>query len=569
MMKLGINELKKMFINGGLAVANQFEYINKLNVFPVPDGDTGSNMKITTEGATNAINSATFNDLSSFGKAYSRALLMNARGNSGVIFSQILKGFVSTFKPEATELSLADLFNSFIAAKEQAYKSLSSPIEGTILTVIRMTADGLMAQKDSITTIKQLFELAVNLSKEALEKTPDLLPQLKNANVVDSGGYGLCCYIQGMYDAVSGKKTDIAPAVNVKTTKSDKNDFVDDGKNNNEGFGYCCEFIMTIGSKVELHQKDKTKFSIKQLKKELLKIGNCLVTVVDDDIVKVHVHSLWPYKVLQIGSRYGEFNKVKIENMTLQFMENNSGTTLEELTKMKTKDSKSKNQLKPLDSKTKVIVTVPTDEMEKLFHESLHVDYIINYSINGNPSIQEFFNAFKATNSRNIILIVDDSNALLAANQAVKLMSSKYHITVFSSNDIAVSYLACKCYSTSANYTVNVKKINKQIRANFGKVAIASKHAKYGRVKVLPNDYIGFFNKKLVISKKSQSNVVKYICDLVVKKNRKSKIVKLFVGTNVSIETVRKIQKYLSENYSLKTEIIPSGQTLYNFHIVI
>lgn len=567
MTKLGINELKKMFINGGLAIANKFEYINKLNVFPVPDGDTGSNMKITTEGATNAINSAVFNELSSFGKAYSRALLMNARGNSGVIFSQILKGFVSTFKPKVTEISLTELFNSFAAAKDQAYKALSSPIEGTILTVIRMTADGLTAQKDSITTIEQLFETAVKLSKDALEKTPDLLPQLKNASVVDSGGYGLCCYIQGMNDVISGKKTDIAPVVNIKNTKSNVNDFVDDGKDNNEGFGYCCEFIMTIGSKVELHQKDKMKFNIKQLKKELLKIGDCLVTVIDDDIVKVHVHSLWPYRVLQIGSRYGEFNKIKIENMTLQFMENNPGTTLEELTKMKTNDSK--KALKPLDSKTKVIVTVPTDEMEKLFRESLHADNVINYSINGNPSIQEFLNAFKAANSKNVILIVDDSNALLAANQAVKLMGNKYRISVFSSNDIAVSYLACKCYAASASYSVNFKKIYKQIRTNFGKVAIASKRAKYGRVKVLPKDYIGFFNKKLVISKKSQSNVVKYICDLVVKKSKRKSTVKLFVGTNVTIETIRMIQKYLSENYSLKTKVIPSGQTLYNFHIVI
>lgn len=568
MTKLGINELKKMFINGGLAIGKQFEYINKLNVFPVPDGDTGSNMKITTEGATNTINSAVFNELSSFGKAYSRALLMNARGNSGVIFSQIMKGFVSTFKPEATELSLNELFNSFVAAKEQAYKALSSPIEGTILTVIRMTAEGLIAKKDSINTIEELFELAVKLSNEALEKTPDLLPQLKNANVVDSGGYGLCCYIQGMSDVVSGKKSDTTSVANIKTTASNKNDFINDGNDNNEGFGYCCEFIMTIGSRVELHQKDKDKFDVNNLKKELLKIGNCLVVVVDEDIVKVHVHSIWPYKVLQIGSRYGEFNKIKIENMTLQFMENNPGTTLEELTKKKKSGSKNAFN-KHLDSKTKVIVTVPTDEMEKLFHESLHIDYVINYSINGNPSIQEFLNAFKATNSKNIILIVDDSNALLAANQAVKLMGSKYKITVFSSNNIAVSYLACKCYTASATYNDNVKKIHKQIRVNFGKIAIASKRAKYGRVKVLPNDYIGFFNKKLVISKKSQFSVVKYICDLVVKKSKKKSVVKLFIGTNVTIENIRKIQKYLSENYSLKTKVIPSGQTLYNYHIVI
>ena len=136
MTKLTITELRKMFINGGLAIANQFEYINKLNIFPVPDGDTGSNMKITTEGASQAINSSNFNDLASFGKVYSRALLMNARGNSGVIFSQIMKGFVSTFKPDITELSLSELVDSFVAAKDQAYKTLSSPVEGTILTVI-------------------------------------------------------------------------------------------------------------------------------------------------------------------------------------------------------------------------------------------------------------------------------------------------------------------------------------------------------------------------------------------------------------------------------------------------
>ena len=572
MTKLTITELRKMFINGGLAIANQFEYINKLNIFPVPDGDTGSNMKITTEGASQAINSSNFNDLASFGKVYSRALLMNARGNSGVIFSQIMKGFVSTFKPDITELSLSELVDSFVAAKDQAYKTLSSPVEGTILTVIRMTADGLVAKKDSFTTIEDLFDLAVDLSKKALDETPNLLPQLKSANVVDSGGYGLCCYIQGMRDVISNKKTDnsfIVKSQQPVDTSSNKNTFINDPADINEGFGYCCEFIMTIGSKVAFHQRDKARFNVDILKKELSKIGNCLAVVVDDDIVKVHVHSLWPSRVLYIGSMFGEFNKVKIENMTLQFMENNPGTTLEELTKMKKNGASTSKQT--LDSKPKVIVTVPTDEMEKLFNESLCVDYIINYSINGNPSIKEFLNAFKAVNSKKILLIVDDSNAILAANQAIELIGKKYKIEAISSNDISVSYLACKAYSKTSSFVQNIKTIRKVIDVDFGKIAIASKRAKYGGVKILPNDYIGFINKKIVISKKELTPVVERICDYIVKRNRKKskKTVIIFVGINVKLDDIRRIRKYLAEKYSLRTNIIQSGQKLYDYHIIM
>ena len=273
--------------------------------------------------------------------------------------------------------------------------------------------------------------------------------------------------------------------------------------------------------------------------------------------------------VLRIGSRYGEFNKVKIENMTLQFMENNPGTTLEELTRMK--KHKSKDEKKPLDSTPKIIVTVPTDEMEKLFHSSLHADYIINYSINGNPSIQEFLDAFRAVNSSNIILIIDDSNAMLAANQAIKLMDERSKIHVFVSNDISVSYLACKSYASSSNFHSNLKKIRKVIRVNFGKIGIASKRAKYGHIKILPKDYIGFLNKKIVISNKSQMNVFKKVCDLIIKraKLKKKKSINIFVGLDVSINDIRKIQKYLIEKHSLKAKIIQSGQKIYNYHIVI
>ena len=266
---------------------------------------------------------------------------------------------------------------------------------------------------------------------------------------------------------------------------------------------------------------------------------------------------------------FGEFNKVKIENMTLQFMENNPGTTLEELTKMKKNGTSASKQT--LDSKPKVIVTVPTDEMEKLFNESLCADYIINYSINGNPSIKEFLNAFNAVNSKQILLIVDDSNAILAANQAIELMGRKYEIIPISSNDISVSYLACKAYSKTSSFVQNIKTIRKVIDVDFGKIAIASKRAKYGRVKIAPNDYIGFINKKIVISMKELTPVVERICDYIVKRNRKKskKTVIIFAGINVKLDDIRRIRKYLAEKYSLKTNIIQSGQKLYDYHIIM
>ena len=572
MTKLTIKQLQDMFIGGGLSIANEFEYINQLNIFPVPDGDTGSNMKITTEGASNSIKNGNFADLAAFGKTYSRALLMNARGNSGVIFSQIMKGFVSTFKPQANEISVEELNNAFMAAKVQAYKTLSSPIEGTILTVIRMTADGLQENAASIKSVEDLLDTAVKLSQDALNKTPEMLEQLKLANVVDSGGYGLCCFIQGMYDALVGKKTNLKNTkVNTTTpNKADKTKFIDVINDNNEGFGYCCEFIMTIGAKVELHQRDKAAFDVKELKKELLKIGNCLAVVVDDDIVKVHVHSIEPYRVLQIGSKFGEFNKVKIENMTLQFLENNPGTTLEDLYKSQNKKN-GKKEKENLETIPKIIVTVPTPELEKQFYDDLKVDNVINYQINGNPSIHEFLSAFKKVNSKNIILVVDDSNAMLAAQQAIDLMGKKYTITPFVSNDIAVTYLACKAHNPADKIGVNLKRIAKTINTYYGKVAKASKEVEYSKIKITPNDYIGIINKKIVMANKSPIEVVKFICDVIIRKKGKKgpKVVKIFTGQDVTIDDIRNIKKYLSEKYSMKAEIFFTNQKIYSYHIVL
>jgi DAK2 domain fusion protein YloV len=293
-----------MISNGIKLLIEKYKYIDELNVFPVPDGDTGTNMKITFDGGHKAIQGVEFSDFFLLGKTFNRGLLMNARGNSGVISSQIFKGFFKSIPEGKSELNIKDLVECFKGAKETAYKAVITPVEGTILTIIRTVAETISLKLSIIKNLTDLFDLIVDSAEKALANTPNLLPELKEAGVVDSGGYGLCRIFEGMR-AVLGEETaspkkevtksavneskkilPVAPVSNkVKETKFE---------DNNEGFGYCNEFIMEIGSKVTHDQKDKEKFDFIYFKKQLAKMGDSMVCVVDDDLVKLHIHSPTP-----------------------------------------------------------------------------------------------------------------------------------------------------------------------------------------------------------------------------------------------------------------------------------
>jgi DAK2 domain fusion protein YloV len=294
-----------MISNGIKFLVEKYKYIDELNVFPVPDGDTGTNMKITFEGGHKAIQGVDFADFFLLGKTFNRGLLMNARGNSGVISSQIFKGFFKAIPEGKKELNIADIAECLKGAKETAYKAVITPIEGTILTVIRTVAETVSLKLSIIKNIADLFCLVTDSAEKALANTPNLLPELKEAGVVDSGGYGLCRIFEGMRAVINegsaspAKQTsksfnetkkifDSTPSQDISKTKEEK--FED----NNEGFGYCNEFIMEIGSKVTHEQKNKEKFDFTSFKKQLAKMGDSIVCVVDDDLVKLHIHSTSP-----------------------------------------------------------------------------------------------------------------------------------------------------------------------------------------------------------------------------------------------------------------------------------
>ncbi|MCF0227701.1 MAG: DAK2 domain-containing protein [Malacoplasma sp.] len=575
MSKLSIQQVKGMFLAGAENISNNFEYINELNVFPVPDGDTGTNMKITSSGASEVVANKDYPSLAEFGKAYSRALLMNARGNSGVIFSQIMKGMCNVIGEAGTEFSVTELAKAFRAASDCAYKAIAQPVEGTMLTVIRVIAEELEKHISEFKTSKEAFTFIIKTGNEILAKTPEMIKALKEAGVVDSGGYALMKFFEGIQAYLQGQKLDKSKAA--EPTKALSGSIIG-YEDDNEGYGYCCEFIMTLGAKVDLKQKDKHRFDERDLKDELQSIGNCLVTVVDDNIVKVHVHSINPWKVLEIGQRYGEFNKVKIENMTLQTIEKNKGSTIADTYISKNVLSKTLDNIGTDFTDTpKVAATVSTETLEKIYMEDLKVNYCINYQKSGAPSIKDFLNAVVAMKSKKVIFIIDDSNFVMAAEQAIALLKDKkVEVELINAKDLSVSYLLCYAYNPMLDFNENVKALERlNDTASFAKIARAYKTVTSNKVKIKAKDYIGMVRKQITNSAKTLNDCAKYVADQVIKSAKKIKGLArenrwffIFVGSDTEISSVQQLSGYISEHYGLKIKIINTDRPVYYFHFL-
>ena len=323
MKYLTTQQLKSMFISGAEEVEKQYKYIDQLNVFPIPDGDTGTNLKITLNGACKSIATLTQENISVLTKSFANGLLMNARGNSGVIFSQIFYGLANSFSSLENKVEISDFVSGFASASAYAYKSVSNPVEGTILTVIRLVSKKLDEAKTNFKTIEEMFKLICMEANEILKTTPNYLPQLKKANVVDSGGYGLTKFFEGMLSSLTLKKNDEKPIEKVKSTTIKNINFTDEIVNDKLDYGYCCTFILNLGSKIIKKQQNKDEFDEQTFKSELNDLGNSIVYARIGDLVKVHIHVLVLYKLLKYVTKFGELDKIEITNMTYQIKKSN------------------------------------------------------------------------------------------------------------------------------------------------------------------------------------------------------------------------------------------------------
>ena len=541
MEKIDARLFKTMIENGAIHLSNHYTDIDALNVFPVPDGDTGTNMSMTfNAGVADALacNSERVDEIA---KKLSKGLLMGARGNSGVILSQIFRGLYQSLDGKA-DVNGVELATAFVNGSRVAYKAVMRPVEGTILTVIRESADYTMAfanGKENVTPL-EVIEYLVKEAEESLNRTPELLPVLKEVGVVDSGGAGLLMVLKGFEMALKGEILERQEAQQVSGAQAEVE---------SEEFGYCTEFI------IQLSEKGMKTFKEDSLKESLSRIGNSLVVVQDEDIVKVHVHTLTPGDALNLGQRYGEFVKLKIENMSLQH-ENIMVNSKEEF----------KNEP---EKEYAVIAVAAGDGLSETFKE-LRADIVISGGQTMNPSTEDFVEAINKCNARHIFVLPNNSNIILAAQQAESICDAEQvEVIVLPTKSIPQGYAALINFNPEVDVQTNKNNMSEAIgNVQTGQVTFAIKDTTFEGLEIKANEFMGIREKDILVSLPDKLETTKRLLDEMV--NEDCELVTLFTGEDVSEEESSEIEAYLEENYSnVEVETIEGGQPVYSFIISV
>lgn len=577
MQTINIKMLFKMLEFGAKKVSENFEYINQLNVFPVPDGDTGTNMKITITSAFSSIRNNELNDLAELGRVYARATLMNARGNSGVIFSQIIKGFTKPFPEGQVELDIPTLVECFKMAKEIAYRSVVNPVEGTILTVIRKISEFLIQNQNKYKSISDLFADILKEGNKTLADTPNILPDLKHAGVVDSGGFGLMKFLEGMHFALTGNESvddnkvlDIGKnvaSINTISLNQDPNSV----NHEEDGHGYCTEFLLNLGMKIDDSQK-KLSFSESRLRKEIDRFTNSVVLVsdLDEKIVKLHAHTLEPEKVLAVGRKYGEFIKVKIDNMNLQVRDKNAKLKDDSSTEtsLNTHEIFDDNSLIET---IKIVATAPSNVLGEMIKENYNVAEYIDTSVYGNPSIGHLVKTIKKCQSKNVIIIIDDRNVALAVKEAISSLKNYIKCElIIGRNFVEVMAALSAFMPENGNIRSNVRTMTSVMHSTASAAFSQSvKNIKYPHIRVRKNDYIGIVDGKIVSAENEILLSIDKTLSKLVKKIKKPELVIIIYGLNVKIQEVRQVEKMISKKYGIYCESISGGQKVYPYFIGI
>lgn len=529
---------KEMIITGANVLHNNHPEIDALNVFPVPDGDTGTNMSLTFTSGANEVEKLDTDNLYEVSKVLSRGLLMGARGNSGVILSQIFRGVSKSFKGQS-ETDAIGLAKAFENGAKVAYKAVMRPVEGTILTVIRESSDALVKYAKEGMEIEDVFSYFVKEAEKSLEKTPELLPVLKEVGVVDSGGAGLLLVLTGFMSALAGEKIE---RVELNTTDTSKEALTEVESNKEEAYGYCTEFIFRLDS------NKKKAFTEDRLKNELERLpGNSIVVVQDDDIVKVHVHTLKPGNALNTAQRYGEFIKLKIENMQEQH-----NSILQE-------SSIEAKELKEL----AVISVAAGDGIKEMFKE-LHCDYVVSGGQTMNPATEDIVEAIRKANAKNVIILPNNSNIVMTAQQAATILEGEINVIVIPSKTIPQGLTACIMFNPEASIKENALEMQNAIgNVKTGQVTFAIKDTNIDGIEIKANQYMALCEKQITACLPSKIDALKATLERLVDED--SEIITLIYGDDVNEEEVKEIQEYLDNTYEVEIDVVNGKQPVYSF----
>lgn len=552
-MTLDANLVKKLFLAGAASIDARKDYINELNVFPVPDGDTGTNMTMTIMSAAKEVDKLENPTMESVCKAMSSGSLRGARGNSGVILSQLLRGFTKEIK-ECEEIDIVRLAASFDKAVNSAYKAVMKPKEGTILTVAKAGAIKANEIAQTVTTIEDFVKQVVDYMEEVLNQTPDMLPVLKEAGVVDSGGQGLLEVMKGAYNALIGKEIVFEGG---KAT-TDKQPVTSGVKNDSDAdieFGYCTEFIIMADK--EFTEKDELDF-----KAYLSGIGDCVVVVADDDIVKVHVHTNHPGNAIEKALTYGSLTSLKIDNMR----EEHNEKVIKDAENAAKKESEAVVKQGPRKDYGFISVSVG-EGLDQIFKD-LGVDHVIAGGQTMNPSTDDILNAIDKVNADTIFIMPNNGNIILAAEQAQKLTKDK-KIIVVPTKTVPQGITAILNFVADRTPDENLNVMKEEIQnVKTGQVTYAVRNTVMDGIEITENDIMGLDGKNILSVGNSIMDVTVELAGKLVDDD--SELVSIYYGSDVTKEDANDIASAIEDKYpDVEVEVNYGGQPIYYYLISV
>ena len=546
--------LQKAFVAGAYNLERNKDYINELNVFPVPDGDTGSNMSLTIMAAAKEVGALVNPTIDELAKTISGGSLRGARGNSGVILSQLLRGFCKEITGKK-EINIQVLADGFVRGVETAYKAVMKPKEGTILTVAKGVAERAVEMADMAVSIEELAEEIINYGNEVLSKTPELLPVLKEAGVVDSGGQGLMEFLKCAYDGLIGKETVAEQLIGAEGKTVSKSDISTENIDTSHiKYGYCTEFIILL--------EKEYNYKIEQTFKEYLtSIGDSLVVVSDDEIVKVHVHTNHPGLAFEKGLEFGQLTSMKIDNMREEHREK----VIHEQDKIKAAEQE-KNRESEQEKKPVGFVAVSVGDGLKQIFSDLGVDCIIEGGQTMNPSTEDVLSAIASINADTVYVLPNNKNIILAANQAADIEENK-NVVVIPSKTIPQGISALIGFDGSVSVEENTENMTESMHGvKSGQVTYAVRDTSIDGKEIKTGDYMGIDDGGI---QAVGTDICEVVSDLVGKMaDEDSALLSIYYGADVTEEQAQDMESMLHETYpDYEIEVCAGGQPVYYYII--
>ena len=554
--------LARMFLAGAKNLDSKKDWINELNVFPVPDGDTGTNMTMTIMSAAKEVSSLTNPTMAELAKAISSGSLRGARGNSGVILSQLFRGFCKVIK-EYDEIDVTILCEACQKAVETAYKAVMKPKEGTILTVAKGAAEKALELSDDTEDVVTFVEEVIKQAEYVLDQTPEMLPVLKEAGVVDSGGQGLMQVMKGAMDALLGKEVDytIEGAETIKKApESTGTSYNIEAQANQEiKFAYCTQFLIMLDTPITLQQEN-------EFKSYLETIGDSIVVVADDEIVKVHVHTNDPGLAMQRGLTYGSLTTIIIENMKLERDEKISALKEKEMQSAGIPEEKEEKPAEP--PKEMGFISVSIGEGINEIFKGLGVDYIIEGGQTMNPSTEDMLNAIEKVNAKTVFILPNNKNIILAANQAASLVEDK-KIIVIPTKTIPQGITALINYIPDSTPEDNEQRMSSEISmVKTGQVTYAVRDTVIDDKEIKQDDFMGIGDSGILsVGQNLEPTVMDMMKQLV---DEDSAIVSIYYGEDTKEEDANALGEKIGEAFpDVEIEVHYGGQPIYYYVISV